>query len=83
MTKLILIFIFGIIETYMFTGWSISANQKKVFISSILMFFYMTTYLLILDSAFKDSNSKLMIITYAISCGIGNFLRVKKERDKQ
>jgi hypothetical protein len=67
----------------MFTGWSISANQKKVFISSILMFFYMTTYLLILDSAFKDSNSKLMIITYAISCGIGNFLRVKKERDKQ
>jgi uncharacterized protein YebE (UPF0316 family) len=80
MIKYLLIFIFGVIETYIYTGWALTATQKKKWVSSILMFLYMTIYLFILDSAFKDTNSKLMIITYATSCGVGNFIRVRQEK---
>jgi len=82
MIKIILIFIFGLIETYLFTSWNLAANQKKAYLSSILMFLYMTTYLFILDIAFKDSNSKLVIIVYALACMFGNFFRVKYEKNK-
>jgi hypothetical protein len=82
LTKLLIIFFAGIIETYLFTGWTITANQKKVMVSSILMFIYMTAYLFILDIAFKDSNSKILLLVYAVSCGIGNYLRVRQERNK-
>jgi uncharacterized protein YebE (UPF0316 family) len=80
--KLLIIFIAGVLETYLFTGWTITANQKKAMVSSILMFVYMTAYLFILDIAFKDSNSKMLLLTYAVSCGIGNFIRVRQERNK-
>jgi uncharacterized protein YebE (UPF0316 family) len=81
--KLFIIFVAGIVETYMFTGWSLAANKKQVYLSSFLMLIYMIVYLMILDAAFKDNNSKLMIVTYAISCGIGNFIRVSYEKRKK
>jgi hypothetical protein len=81
--KLLLIFIFGTIETYLYTGWNLTANQKKVWVSSILMFIYMTIYLLILDAAFKDNNSGIMIFDYALACALGNFLRIKHENNKK
>jgi uncharacterized protein YebE (UPF0316 family) len=81
--KLLLIFIFGTIETYLYTGWNLTANQRKKWVSSILMFIYMTIYLLILDAAFKDNNSKLMILDYALACALGNFLRIKHEKCKK
>jgi uncharacterized protein YebE (UPF0316 family) len=79
MIKILLIFIFGIIETFLFTWWNLSANKKQVYVSSILMFSYMTMYLKILDTAFKDINSTLLIVSYAVGCAIGNFIRVKKD----
>lgn len=82
MNKLLLIFCAGIFETILFTGWNLAANQKKVILSSILMTVYMTIYLSIIDMAFKDSNTSLMISTYALSCGIGNFIRVYWEKKK-
>jgi uncharacterized protein YebE (UPF0316 family) len=81
MLKIIIIFIAGVVETYLFTGWSIAANKAKAILSSILMLTYMITYLLILDTAFKDKNSVLMILDYAISCAVGNYIRVKKEQN--
>ena len=83
MIKILLIFIAGIIETFLFTWWNLSANKKQIYVSSILMLIYMTMYLSIIDTAFKDINSKLMIICYAIGCAIGNYTRVKYEKDKQ
>jgi hypothetical protein len=80
--KLLLIFIFGTIETYLYTGWNLTANQKKVWVSSVLMFIYMIIYLLILDAAFKDSNSTIMIFDYASACALGNFIRVNHEKKK-
>jgi len=83
MNKVLIIFIFGIIETFFFTWWNLSANKKQVYLSSILMLGYMIIYLLILDIAFKDTNSKLMLLVYAVACGIGNFIRIKHEKNKK
>lgn len=80
-SKLLFIFVFGTIETYLYTGWALTANQKKKWVSSILMFSYMVIYLIILDAAFKDSNSYLMIIDYSLACALGNFIRVSHEKN--
>lgn len=83
MIKLLLVLIFGIFETYLYTGWAITANQKKALVSSILMLSYMAIYLIILDVAFKDANSLLMIADYSLACAIGNYIRVKQESKKK
>jgi uncharacterized protein YebE (UPF0316 family) len=80
MTKYLLIFIFGVIETFLFTWWSLSANKKQLYVSSFLMTIYMTTYLCIINTAFKDINSYLMIGSYALGCGLGNYFRILKEK---
>ena len=80
--KLIIIFLAGTIETWLFTGWSLKANEHKAFTSSILMVSYMIAYLKIIDIALKDANTLLMIITYALSCGVGNYIRIKNENRK-
>jgi hypothetical protein len=83
MIKFIIIFIAGTIETYLYTGWALAATQKKVWISTILMFTYMMLYLKIIDLAVKDVNTTLMIFAYALSCGLGNYLRVNYEKKKK
>jgi len=78
--KILGIFIFGTIETYIYTGWNLSANKQQKWLSSLLMFVYMVLYLGIISFAFKDTNSTLMIIDYALACALGNFLRVNHEK---
>jgi len=80
MLKFIIILIVGTIETYFFTKWSLRANKQRAINSSIMMMAYMTIYLLILDTIFKDANSKMLILAYVIACGIGNFIAVKGEK---
>lgn len=80
--KIIIIFILGVIETFCFTAWTIAANQKKAILSSILMTSYLIMYLKIIDMALKDAQTFAMIVCYAISCGIGNYIRVYLEKRK-
>ena len=80
MLKFIIILIVGTIETYFFTKWSLRANKQRAINSSIMMMAYMTIYLLILDTIFKDANSKMLILAYVTACGIGNFIAVKGEK---
>lgn len=76
MYKILLVFILGTIETFLYTAWCISANKKEIYKSSILMFIYMTIYLGIISFAIKDTNTILLILTYAVSCGLGNYLEL-------
>ena len=76
MTKYLLVFIVGTIETFLYTAWCISANKKELYKSSALMFIYMLIYLGIISFAFKDANTIGLIVVYAISCGVGNFLEL-------
>jgi uncharacterized protein YebE (UPF0316 family) len=80
--KLIIVFILGIIETWLYTGWCLKANQGKVWSSSVLMIIYMTMYLTIISWAIKDANTFTMIVVYALSCGVGNFLRITQEQNE-
>ena len=83
MIKFILILIVGIIETMFFTKWNLRANKARAINSSLMMMIYMSIYLIILDTIFKDNNSKLLIISYVLACGIGNYLTVKNENSKK
>jgi len=83
MIKYVAVFIFGLIETFLFTGWTISANRGKAIESSILMVAYMLIYLTIILWAMRDANSYLIIAIYAVSAGIGNYIRVKLDKKKR
>ena len=82
MIKFIIIFILGAVETYLYTSWALTATQKKRWVSSILMFSYMMVYLKLIEWAFNDTNSTLMIFSYALACGVGNYIRVRQEKKK-
>ena len=83
MIKCILVFIFGLIETYLFAGWTIGANRGKAIESSLLMVAYMLIYLTIILWAISDANSYLIIVIYAVSAGIGNYIRVSLVKKKK
>jgi uncharacterized protein YebE (UPF0316 family) len=80
MIKFFIILIVGTIETIFFTKWSLKANKQKAISSSIMMMLYMSIYLLILNTIFTDSHSKVLIIAYVLACGIGNYLAVQNEK---
>jgi uncharacterized protein YebE (UPF0316 family) len=76
MLKIFLVFVAGTIETFIYTAWAISATKKEALKSSILMFIYMGLYLGIISFALKDTDTIVLIITYASSCALGNFLEI-------
>ena len=83
MNKYLIIFLVGILETFLYTGYLISVELRQKIISSILMFVYMSIYLSVIAFAIKDVNSLFMILVYAFSCSIGNYLRVSYEKQKK
>ena len=80
MLKIIIVFLVGTIETFLYTAWAISATKKQKNKSSILMFIYMFLYLGIITFAIKDANTWALILTYALSCGLGNYLEIAWEK---
>ena len=80
LSKIIIVFLVGLVETFLYAGYIIAVTKKQEYLSSILMAVYMSIYLCILAYVFKDINSVLLIVVYALSCGIGNFIRVRHEK---
>ena len=76
MLKYLLIFIAGLIETFLYTGYIIAVQKRQRIISSILMFVYMSIYLTIVSYIIKDMNTTILLLVYAFSCGIGNCIRI-------
>jgi uncharacterized protein YebE (UPF0316 family) len=83
MIKILIILIAGIIETYCYTWYLISVENRQLYISSILNTLFMILYLGIIAWAIKDTNTWLMIIIYSIACGIGNFLKLLQEKKNE
>jgi len=79
MIKYIIVLILGIIETYIYTWYLISVEKRETIKSTILTLIYMIFYLGIIAWAIKDTNTIPMILTYAVACAIGNFLRIRQE----
>ena len=80
MIKFIIILIVGTLETWFFVKWNLRANKQRAINSSMMMMLYMSIYLLILDTIFKDINSKFLIVAYVLACGLGNYFAVKNEK---
>jgi hypothetical protein len=76
MITLILIFIAGIIETFLSTAYLVSVDNRKLYISTFLMFSYMLAYLFIVAYAIKDSSTYSLLIVYALSCAVGNYITI-------
>ncbi len=73
--KIIIIFFIGLIEQLLYTFYLLSLNRYLIEISSILMFLYILVYLGIINKIIKDKkDSLLMMLSYAVSCGAGNYL---------
>jgi len=83
MIKIILVFVVGFIEQLMFTAYLLSVNKKQVNKSTILMITYMSVYLFIISYAIKDSNTIPLLISYALSCGAGNYAIMAWEKHKE
>jgi len=83
MTKILMIFIIGLLEQCLYTAYLISVTKRQAILSSILMLVYMSLYLFIVAYALKDSNAIILLITYAFACGIGNLITMKIENRKK
>lgn len=83
MIKITLIFFFGLIETFLYTMWCLSANRKELNKSTILMTIYMIIYLGIISYAIKDKETLALIISYSLACGAGNYLEILWEKRKK
>ena len=73
--KALSIFGAGLAEQILYTLYLLAINRYMIGISTILMFTYMVIYLLIINYAIKDEKNSLpLLIVYAASSGIGNYI---------
>lgn len=71
--KVIIIFVVGLVESIFYTLYLLTVGRYMLLESSILMFIYMVVYLYLIDRIAKDKvDSIALIISYSLSCGIGN-----------
>lgn len=76
---LILIFLFGAIETFIYAWYLLEINKRKAISSSLVLFFQMFLYLIVIDRIIKSANTFYLIGVYCVGCCIGNYLKVKLE----
>jgi len=82
MLKILLVFIVGFLEQCLYTMYLISVTKRQVILSSIFMFIYMSLYLFIVAYALKDSNTVILLISYATACCFGNFITMTVENKR-
>lgn len=80
--KVIIIFIAGFIETLIYTFYLISIENRRIALSTTLMFFYMLAYLVIISVAIKDTNSIPLLLVYSVSCALGNLVVMNRQKHK-
>lgn len=74
MKKYLLIFTSGLIEQLLFTLYLLAVSKYMIEVSTILMFVYFLIYLLIVKFCLDDKNSIKMLVTYALSASLGNYI---------
>lgn len=82
MIKLIVIFFIGLFEQILYTNYLISVDKRQLYLSTLYMFVYMCLYLGIVAYAIAQQNW-IMLMIYALSCGIGNFCTILWENRKK
>lgn len=83
MVKLILIFVVGIIETFLYTLHLVAVNRRNALMAGILMTIYIFVYLTIVAYAIKNENTLIVLLVYSCACGIGTFIGTKPVNSKK
>jgi hypothetical protein len=74
MKKYLLVFITGFLEQSLYTLYLLSVNHYLINLSSILMLIYMTIFVSLTAKIAKDKESIKLAFTYALACGIANWI---------
>jgi len=75
LTKAAIIFGAGLCEQVLYTLYLLAVGRYMIMPSTVLMVVYMTIYLLIINYAIKDKKDSFpLLIVYAISSGVGNYI---------
>jgi len=74
MIKYILVFFIGFMEQSLYTLYLLSVNKYMINTSSILMLCYMTIFIGLTAKIAKDKESIKLAFTYALACGIANWI---------
>ena len=80
MIKIILVFVFGVLESLLYTAYLIAVGKRNLYLSDVLSFIYMVVYLGVIAYAIKDTNTIILIITYALSSSLGNHIIIKRQK---
>jgi hypothetical protein len=73
--KILAIFGAGLVEQMLYTLYLLAVGRYMIIPSTLLMFTYMVIYLLIINYAIKDEKNTIpLLIVYALSSGVGNYL---------
>lgn len=73
--KYLLVFIIGLLEQFAYTLYLIAIGKYLIVVSSILMLLYFFVYLLIVNYIIKEKDNCIgLLLTYAISAAIGNYI---------
>ena len=79
--QVLIVLVAGLVETAIYTAYLILLGNKRPLHSSVLMTMYIFVYFWLLKYIIKDHESFILIATYAISCGMGNYLAMRIDSD--
>jgi len=75
MKKYLITFFVGLIEQLLFTLYLLAVGKYLIMASTLLMFLYFSIYLLLMNYCIKDKkNSILLLLIYAFSAAVGNYI---------
>jgi len=83
MIKIIAVFFIGLLEQLLYTKYLISVDKRQTVASTIYMVIYINLYLFIVAYAIKDTNTIVLLISYALACGAGNYLAMYWETKRK
>jgi len=81
--KFVIVFILGLLEQIGYTFYLLAVDKRQVVASSIIMFVYFSFYLFIIMFALNDVHTVGLLLTYALSAAIGNYVVMRYEVGKK
>ena len=81
--KFTIVFILGLLEQVGYTFYLLAVDKRQVIASSIMMFVYFSFYLFIIAFALKDVHTVGLLLTYALSAALGNWVVMRYEVGKK
>lgn len=80
MIKLFLIFLVGILETFINVAYLLAVNKKNIPLATFLEFVYSIVYLFIVAYALLQAQTVILLVSYASGCSIGTCLQMLRDK---